>query len=234
MHNDVTARIASEIANDEALVLEAYKDSVGVWTWGVGVTSASGHRVFPRYKDRPQSIERVMEVFVWLLEENYAPAVREAFKGHDLTEAQFGAALSFHYNTGAIKRASNDGWVKKFKAGDLSGARRSFMSWNKAGGKINKGLVDRRKRETALFFDGKWHNLAGLAPVYGVRKPSYTPDWSSRKMIDCRGPLDALINMTPEELVPPASKAQPAPIQTPRSKAPTRRSLWSYLFGGTR
>lgn len=34
---EVTYRIALEVAYHEALVRRAYKDSVGVWTWSVGL-----------------------------------------------------------------------------------------------------------------------------------------------------------------------------------------------------
>jgi lysozyme len=195
----VTAKMAAELAADEAIVLEAYKDSVGVWTWGIGVTSASGHEV-ERYIDNPQPLERVLDVFVWLLEEKYAPAVRNAFRGCNLTEQQFGAALSFHYNTGAIGRAS---WVKKFIAGDVDGARRSFMNWKKP-----SEIVPRRKRERDLFFGGDWHSN-GEAAIYGVRKPSYAPNWRDRRVVDCIAPLNSLLS--PDNLLPPAStKARPA------------------------
>lgn len=110
----LTKRVLLELLSHEGIVLEAYKDSVGVWTWGVGVTSASGHRVL-RYKDNPQPMSKVIEIYKWLVETKYLPDVLEAFTV-ELSEAQLAAALSFHYNTGAIKRAS---WVKSFNAGNV-------------------------------------------------------------------------------------------------------------------
>lgn len=79
---------------------EWYKDSKCIGTWGIDVTNASGQAV-NRYKDDPQSIARCIEVFLWLIEQKYAPDVRGVLSD-DLTEAQFAAALSFHFNTGAI------------------------------------------------------------------------------------------------------------------------------------
>lgn len=179
----ITERIALELIAHEAIVREAYKDSVGVWTWGVGVTSASGHLV-ERYKDNPQTIQRCLEVYLWLLRERYAPAVVEAFKGVALTEAQFGAALSFHYNTGAIGKAT---WVKLFKAGQVDAAKASFMEWRNP-----PEIVPRRKKERDLFFSGVWSG-DGLATVYEVAKPSYSPKWSSAKRIDVRADLRAAL-----------------------------------------
>lgn len=172
---DVTLKGAAELIGHEAIVLEAYKDSVGVWTWGIGVTNKSGHTVYPRYKDNPQTIERCLEIFLWLLREKYAPDVRAAFEGHYLTEAQFAAALSFHYNTGKISQAS---WVAQWKSGNISAARASFMEWRKP-----SSIIERRQKECDLFFDGKWTN-DGKATVYPVAKPSYSPAWSKGTRVD--------------------------------------------------
>lgn len=179
----ITPRVAAELVGHEAIVREAYLDSASVWSWGVGVTNASGHRV-DRYRDNPQSIARCLEIYVWLLREKYAPAVRKAFAGHDLTEAQFAAALSFHYNTGAIARAS---WVKLWKAGDIAGARRAIMEW-----RTPPEIVERREKERDLFFDGKW-SASGKATVWPVRKPSYRPDWKNPQHVDVTADLQALL-----------------------------------------
>ena len=180
----ITERIMLEILEHEGIVLEAYKDSVNVWTWGAGVTSKSGHSVM-RYVDRPQTMRRVLEVYEWLLRTKYLPGVLEAFGSMQLTEAQLGAALSFHWNTGAIGEAS---WVKSVKAGRTDQAHTEFLNWSKP-----KEIIPRRKLERALFFDGTWSS-DGLVTVYQrVRKPSYTPEWSSAKQVDIRDDLRAVV-----------------------------------------
>ena len=103
--------------------------------------------------------------------------VNRAFDGHDLTESQLGAALSFHYNTGAIKRAS---WVRLFMQGRTADARLAFMEWNKP-----KEIIPRRRAERDLFFDGVWTG-DGIATVWPVRKPSYSPDWRRPQRVDIR------------------------------------------------
>lgn len=162
----LTPRIALELIAHEGIVKEAYRDSTGVWTWSVGVTNASGHEVFPRYKDAPQPLERCIAVYVWLLTTRYLPAVLAAFGSYDLTEAELGAALSFHWNTGAIARAN---WVQLVLAGNSAGARAAIMDWAHPA-----SLAARRTREQALFFEGTWSN-DGQALVYEVAKPSYRP-----------------------------------------------------------
>lgn len=162
----LTPRIVAAIAHEEGLVLEAYRDSVGVWTWALGVTNASGHEVFPRYKDKPSTVEKALEVSIWLLENRYLPAVQRAFDGYRLKEHEIAGALAFHWNTGAINRAS---WVKHWKAGLLDKARAAYLEWNKPA-----GIVGRRKRDAALFFDAAWP--ADLrVPIWKVVKPSYHP-----------------------------------------------------------
>lgn len=166
----ITARVAAEIIGHEAIVRECYKDSEGVWTWGVGVTNKSGHRVYPRYLDKPQPIEHCIGVYLWLLEKMYLPDVLAAFKGREMAEHELAAALSFHWNTGAILKAD---WVRDVLAGDLSAGRLSIMNYRKP-----TSIIERRRKERDLFFDGTWTNN-GKTTVWPVRKPSYSPDWGN-------------------------------------------------------
>ena len=161
----LTPRILGEILQHEGLAREAYRDSVGVWTWSVGITDASGHKV-ARYRDNPQSIERCLEVFVWLLTTRYLPAVLAAFGAFEPEEHQLAAALSFHYNTGAIGRAA---WLKRFLDGDTEAASKAILDWRKP-----PEILPRRRRERDLFFDAKWSG-DGKVAVYDVSKPGYRP-----------------------------------------------------------
>lgn len=181
--DQLTLRVAMEIVCHEAIVREAYKDSVGVWTWSVGVTNASGHTV-NRYKDNPQTLERCLEVFLWLLRQKYIPPVLKAFKGFAISEGQFAAALSFHYNTGAIATAD---WVEDWKTGKVDLARASIMNWRKPA-----EIIPRREKERNLFFDGRWCS-DGIATVYPVKKPSYRPDFAHPERVDIRPILQGLL-----------------------------------------
>lgn len=201
---EITPRIALELIAHEGIVTEAYKDSVGVWTWSVGITDASGHKVFPRYKDKPQPLEHCIGVYLWLLREKYLPPVLAAFGAHEPTEAELGAALSFHWNTGAIGRAS---WIRRFVDGDRKGARKAMMDWARPA-----ALLPRRRREQSLFFEGKW-NEDGTALVYGVAKPSYQP--SGGKRIGIRAPVEGLFAGSRAVPTPPSPSA---PAKTDASK----------------
>lgn len=181
---ELTARVALELVGHEAIVLEAYKDSKGIWTWGIGVTDRSGHSV-GRYKDAPQTVEHVLAVYIWLLRNRYIPDVLKAFAGIKINEAQFAAALSFHYNTGAIGKTD---WVKLFRQGKDAEARK-FLETHY----LNEGdLEGRRKAEAALFFDGVWTE-DGKATIIPVRKPSYQPNFRQSKRVDIRADLDKVL-----------------------------------------
>ena len=170
----LTPRILGEILQHEGLAREAYRDSVGVWTWSVGITDASGHGV-ARYRDNPQPLERCLEVFVWLLTTRYLPPVLAAFGAFDPAEHQLAAALSFHYNTGAIARAT---WLKRFLAGDSQGARAAILDWRRP-----PEILPRRRKERDLFFDAKWSG-DGMVAVYEVVKPGYRPVRPKRVEVD--------------------------------------------------
>ena len=181
----LTARVAMELLSHEAIVREAYRDVVGVWTWGVGVTEASGHSVCPRYVDRPQTLRWCLEMYLRLLRETYAPAVLATFEDRDLTEHQFGAALSFHYNTGAIATAT---WAQEWLRGDVDAARESFMNWRKP-----PQIIPRREKERDLFFDGVWSS-DGTVMEFPVEKPSYHVDPTGKTPVDVYATLEDLLS----------------------------------------
>jgi lysozyme len=64
------------------------------------------------------------------------------------SQNQFDALVSFHYNTGAIGKAT---LTKLHKAGEFVAAQGEFAKWVHAGGKRMNGLVRRRANEAALY-----------------------------------------------------------------------------------
>lgn len=205
---NITPKIAMELAAHEGLVRQTYFDSVKKPTWSVGITSASGHSV-ERYWGNPQSLEKCIEVWLWVLE-TYADDVRRVFDGYDLTEAQFGSALSFHYNTGAIAKAS---WVKHWKAGNVAGAKRAFMNWSKP-----KAIIPRRRAERDLFFDGKWSG-DGKITEYTRLTSANTPNWGSGVKRDISDAVNAALRPT---------KAVKSPSTTQPTENPFA-AFWQFL-----
>jgi lysozyme len=236
--------VAMEVAAHEALVRQTYLDSVDVNTWCVGMTNATGHHV-ERYIGRPASLQHCMNVYAWALN-RYAEGVRRAFKGVSLTKAQFAAALSFHWNTGAIERAS---WVKSFKAGNIAAARKAFMNWV-----TPKEITARRQKERDLFFDGKWTNN-GTMLEFTRLTARRTPDRGSGKVVNVERELrQAIVGITapildaapkPDNkpaaptLSPPSApgnsgapvpaQPSPAPSPAPTPSTPATGGFWAAL-----
>lgn len=196
--------VAIEVATHEALIRQTYKDSRGILTWCVGMTNATGHTV-ERYIGKPASLSHCMRLYAWALS-NYAEQVKQAFGRTKLTKAQFAAAVSFHWNTGKIRKAS---WVKSFIAGDVDAARRQFMLYRKPA-----EIIERREKERDLFFDGKWSNN-GTMPEYVRLTSRMTPVWSSRIRTDVSAELKAAF----ARIETPVLDAAPKPDNKPA--APT-------------
>lgn len=78
----------------------------------------------------------------------FADEVSAAIGTAPTTQSQFDALVSFHYNTGAIARAT---LTRKHIAGDTKGAMREFGRWNRAGGQVLRGLTRRRAAEAELY-----------------------------------------------------------------------------------
>ena len=164
------------ILSHEAIIREAYQDIVGVWTWGVGVTETSGHSICPRYVDRPQTLRWCLEMYLRLLRDIYAPAVRDAFEGTPLSEAEFGAALSFHYNTGAIATAT---WVAEWRRGEVEAARASFMNWRKPPQIImNSSCCNRSTSLGPTSWGVKQNGSAMCVGSQAARHHAMLPGWS--------------------------------------------------------
>lgn len=83
--------------------------------------------------------------------DRHARDVARALGDAPTSQAQFDALVSFHYNTGAIARAT---LTERHCAGDFAAAANEFARWNRAGGRVLKGLVRRRREEAALYRSG--------------------------------------------------------------------------------
>jgi lysozyme len=67
-----------------------------------------------------------------------------------VTQNQLGALVSFAFNVG-IRNLSSSTLLRKLNAGDAVGAALEFVKWNRAAGKVMRGLTTRRAAETRLF-----------------------------------------------------------------------------------
>ncbi len=148
------------IKSFEGLRLNAYQDSVGVWTIGYGHTAMAG---LPK-PVRGMSIT-TQEAEALLLSDlkKYEKPVIDLVKV-PLNDNQYGALVSFVYNLGAGNFKGST-LLKKLNQGDYKSVPNEMMKWDKAGGKRLAGLTRRRKEEGKLF----------MSPVSGVGMPIKAP-----------------------------------------------------------
>lgn len=135
------------IKHFESLKLEAYQDSVGVWTIGWGHTglshgdgSVSEGRVITE-KEAEKLLIKDLAVF--------ESAVSKLVKT-DLNSNQFSALVSFAFNLGATNLKKST-LLRLLNSNNHFGAAKEFKRWNKAGGKRLAGLLRRRLSERNLF-----------------------------------------------------------------------------------
>ncbi|MGC9368691.1 MAG: glycoside hydrolase family protein [Paracoccaceae bacterium] len=174
----------------EGVVLKAYRDPTGTWTIGAGLTAASGV-VKPR-AGMAITREEARALMAKALERNYEPAVAKAMPG--AKQHEFDGGSSFHWNTGAIGRAS---WVGACLVGDWPGVQARLMRWTKSKGRVLPGLERRRREEYELIRHGKyagsveWGGTANRAKVVvpmtdeeveaarlGLKKLGYKPGFT--------------------------------------------------------
>ena len=125
-------------------LVEAYPDpGTGGAPWTIG-WGATGPGIGPgTVWTRVQCDERLAaDLF------RYATEVAQAIGDAPTSQSQFDALVSFHYNTGAIARAT---LTRKHRAADYAGAAAEFARWNRAGGRIMRGLSRRRAAESELY-----------------------------------------------------------------------------------
>lgn len=162
-----------ELIGHEAIVQTRYKDTAGVWTIGVGHTKQAGPPD-PEGFEGEMSIADIAKLFRKDIVA-YSDTVNAAVKV-DVSQAEFDALVSFHFNTGAIKRAS---LVKSLNAGNRKKAAAEFLNWKKP-----PEIIKRRKKEQKLFADGVYSN-SGKANLFKADKNGKVL-FSTSKSIDLK------------------------------------------------
>ena len=127
----------------EGFMPKAYRDAVGVLTIGYGDT---GPHIKPHDVITQAEGERRLAA---RLAGEFEPGVLKALTRKP-SQREFDAMVSLAYNIG-VGAFTGSTLVKKFNAGDVQGAANEFLRWNKAGGKVLKGLEIRREAERAMF-----------------------------------------------------------------------------------
>jgi lysozyme len=140
--------LAAQIARPfESCSLTAYHDPVGFATIGWGhLLSRNAWEPLDRYPPITQGFADA------LLEEDMDKALRAVLRlvKVPVSEEQAAALADFAFNLGggALQMSTLLHMVNR---GDLADAAEQFARWNKAGGRVLKGLTRRRLAERSLF-----------------------------------------------------------------------------------
>lgn len=130
----------------EGCPLTADRDEVGVWTIGYGITNADRSITRTTIKRGLKISKETAEK--WLeesLNKKYLPRVLKYDEQYNWNQNELDALVSFAYNIGSITQLTAKGTrSKKTIAAKL-------LEYNKAGGKVYRGLTRRRKAEQKLF-----------------------------------------------------------------------------------
>lgn len=156
---DISSNGVKFIANYEGLRLKAYKAVPTEKYYTIGY----GHYGADVKQNMTITKEEALSMFHNDLK-GYVQAVNDAVKV-PLNQNQFDALVSLCYNIGknGLKTSS---LVARLNKKDYTGAANEFLLWNKSGGKVYQGLVNRRSSERALFLKG------AAKPVQPAEKPS--------------------------------------------------------------
>lgn len=136
----------------EGLMLSAYVDP---GTGNLPITIGYGSTMRPtgiRFKLGEKITMQEAEDFLKWEVNNKAKVVDGFLQNLKLSQNQFDALVSFTYNVGVGNLRSST-LMRKVKndPNDIS-ISLEFAKWNKAGGKVLKGLVNRRAAEAEMYF----------------------------------------------------------------------------------
>ena len=153
---NISQRCIEDIKHHEGVRQKPYRDSVYLWTVGhlmydsqakLPVDQRMAVQLLPQ-DNRTFSMEEVNAI----LRSDLARFERgvSTFCPVLLTQGNFDGLVSFAFNVGlgTLQRST---LRQKVLRGDIQGAADEFLKYNKAGGKVLKGLVTRRNDERALF-----------------------------------------------------------------------------------
>lgn len=142
----VTNKCIKLVKKFEGLYKKAYRDEVGVWTIGYGITNADKSITGATIKAGLVISEKTADN--WLersLNSKYLQKVMKYDKKYNWNQNEIDALVSFSYNIGSIDGLTANGTRSR------ATIAAKILEYNKAGGKVYRGLTRRRKAERKLF-----------------------------------------------------------------------------------
>ena len=156
---NVSPQAIRTIKHHEGVRLKPYRCPALLWTVGVG------HVLYPeqgrlKLEDRKGYALRDGDNRVWTQEEvdallrsdlaRFEQGVARMCPAAGSHQGRFDALVSFSFNVGlgTLQRST---LRSKFNRGDYDGAAQEFLKFTRGGGKVLKGLVNRRNDELRMY-----------------------------------------------------------------------------------
>ena len=139
------------IKKKEAFRANPYYDSVGVATIGYGATKyPNGQKV--KITDPAITEKYASQMLLDMIEQEYQKPVQNLVTSN-INQNQFDALVSFTYNVG-VGAFSQSTLLKKVNENpnNKEEIKYQLSRWNKAGGSVLNGLINRRNDEISLYF----------------------------------------------------------------------------------
>lgn len=164
----------------EGLRLTSYQCEAGVWTVGYGTTGAE---VGPNLTITKQQAEEFLLHTLNYFEKSVSELIKIK-----VSQSEFDALVSFTYNIGvsAFKQSTllkllNDNVERSLVASEL-------LKWTKVNGKVNEGLLNRRRQEKQLFLTKAIHPLLATSilaqrDTWLKRKPAQASALSAEEKV---------------------------------------------------
>lgn len=156
---NVSDKCIEMIKHHEGVRTKPYQCPALLWTVGVGHVIDPNHAKVPMADrkalpipdgwNRTISMDEVNEILKKDLARFVSGVVRLC-PNTATNQSHLDALTSFSFNVG-LGNLQRSQVRMKYNRGDFEGAMDELLTWNKAGGKVLKGLDNRRKDEKALF-----------------------------------------------------------------------------------
>lgn len=130
----------------EGCHLTAYRDCVGVWTIGYGITNSDRKITGTKIRSGLRITQATADA--WLedsIRAIYEPKVNKYMEKYEWTQNEYDALVSFCYNIGNVDGLTANGTRSK------QTIAKKILEYCKAGGRRVQGLYDRRKDEYNMF-----------------------------------------------------------------------------------
>lgn len=142
--------------------LQPKRCPAGIWTegWGHAIRDKAG-RILPDTASEDEALKyskvRTVVEADRLLDQDLARFATKvaALLRRPVQQNQFDALVSFAYNLGPGKLATST-LLRKVNASDHEAAEAEFGRWTRAGGRVLRGLVLRRRAEAWLYAGRDW------------------------------------------------------------------------------